>query len=390
MSLIFLDNNATTAPLPEVVDAMAGTLSSCWGNPSSNSSSGDEARKRLCTAREQIGLLLKVEPENIIFTSGGTEANNLAFRLALRSAPEGRKRVILSGIEHASILELQQSLEEQGYQVVVVDADPSGQIQVERFREFADHSAALVSVQWANNESGIIQPIEQIREICSTHGIFFHSDVSQAVGKIPFAKNIPVADYMSLTAHKLHGPKGIGAVILPSSPSARFAASSLFYGGQQESGIRPGTENLAGIIGFGEAARIREHGFSDAVIHLTNLRDRFERSLLERHPEIQINGDPESRICNTSNLQFPGISGEALVNALDLCGIECSQSSACTTARPEPSHVLTSMGLTEEEAYSSVRFSFSVMNTMEEVGRSVDLVGKNYMKISNPALSIAS
>ncbi|MDF1659107.1 MAG: cysteine desulfurase family protein [Verrucomicrobiales bacterium] len=390
MSLIFLDNNATTAPLPEVVDAMAHSLRNCWGNPSSNSNSGDEARKGLFAAREHIARLLKVEPECIIFTSGGTEANNLAFRLALRSAPVSRKRVILSGTEHASILELQQSLEEQGYQVAVVEAYPSGRIQLEKFRELADQSTALVSVQWVNNETGIIQPIEQIREICANRGICFHSDVSQAVGKIPFTTNLPVADFTSLTAHKFHGPKGIGAVTLPGPPSARLAASSLFYGGQQESGIRPGTENLACIVGFGEAARIREHRLSDAVIHMANLRDQFERGLLQRHPEIQINGDPENRICNTSNLRFPGISGEALVNALDLCGIECSQSSACTTARPEPSHVLTSMGLTEDQAYSSVRFSFSVMNTMDEVERALELVDKNYMKILNPTLSFAS
>jgi len=390
MSLIFLDNNATTPPLPEVADAMAYTLGNCWGNPSSNSSSGDEARRCLNAAREHIGSLLAVEPVRIIFTSGGTEANNLTFRLALHSAPANRKRVILSGIEHASVLELQASLEAQGYEVIVVPAEPSGQIEPRKICEVADQSTALVSVQWVNNETGIIQPIEQIREICTNHSILFHSDVSQAVGKIPFSTKAPIVDFATLTAHKFHGPKGIGAVILPSSPSALLAASSLFFGGQQESSIRPGTENLTGIVGFGEAARIRNQELGDASIHMANLRDRFERSLLERHPEIKVNGDPDNRICNTSNLRFPDIDGVALVNALDLCGIECSQSSACTTARPEPSHVLTSMGLTEDEAYSSVRFSFSVMNTMDEVERAIDLVDKNYKKILNPTLSFAS
>jgi len=389
MDSIFLDNNATTAPLPDVVDAMASTLRSCWGNPSSNSNSGEEARNCLRVAREDIGNLLAVDPERIIFTSGGTEANNLAFRLALRSAPVGRRRIILSAMEHASILELQPGLEEQGYQVTVVEAEPSGQIQLGEIHKLADQSTALISVQWVNNETGIIQPVEQIRRICRAQGICFHSDVSQAAGKIPFAANSPIADFTTVTAHKFHGPKGVGAVILPNSPSASLAASSLFSGGQQESGVRPGTENLAGIVGFGVAARHRKLGLADAVIHMGALRDRFEQGLLHRHPEIEINGDKAHRICNTSNLRFPEINGEALVNALNLCGVECSQSSACTSARPEPSHVLTSMGLTEDEAYSSVRFSFSVMNTMDEVERAIALVDQNYQKILNPSLSLA-
>jgi cysteine desulfurase len=389
MDSIFLDNNATTPPLPEVVEAMASTLRSCWGNPSSNSNSGEEARSCLRVAREQIGNLLAVDPERIIFTSGGTEANNLAFRLALRSAPVGRRRIILSGVEHASILELQPSLQEQGYQVTVVEAEPSGQIQFEKIHKLADQSTALISVQWVNNETGIIQPIEQIRKICRSQGICFHSDVSQAVGKIPFPANSPIADFSTVTAHKFHGPKGVGAVILPNPPSALLAASSLFSGGQQESGIRPGTENLAGIVGFGVAARIRKLRLADAVLHMAALRNRFEQALIQRHPKIKINGDTANRICNTSNLRFPEINGEALVNALNLCGVECSQSSACTSARPEPSHVLTSMGLTEDEAYSSVRFSFSAVNTMDEVERAIELVDQNYLKILNPSLSFA-
>jgi cysteine desulfurase len=389
MDSIFLDNNATTAPLPDVVEAIASTLRSCWGNPSSNSNSGEEARSCLRAAREDIGNLLAVDPERIIFTSGGTEANNLALRLALGSAPASRRRIILSGIEHASILELQPSLEEQGYQVTIVEAEPSGQIQLGKILNLADQSTALISVQWVNNVTGVIQPIEQILKFCRSQGICFHSDVSQAVGKIPFAANSPIADFTTVTAHKFHGPKGVGAVILPNPPSALLAASSLFSGGQQESGIRPGTENLAGIVGFGVAARIRKLGLADAVIHMADLRDRFEHGLLQRHPEIKINGDTANRICNTSNLRFPEINGEALVNALNLCGVECSQSSACTSARPEPSHVLTSMGLTEDEAYSSVRFSFSVVNTMDEVERAIELVDQNYLKILNPSLSLA-
>jgi cysteine desulfurase len=390
MDSIFLDNNATTAPLPEVVEAMTSTLRCFWGNPSSNSNSGEEARNCLRVAREEVGNLLAVEPERVIFTSGGTEANNLALRLALRSAPASRRHIILSGIEHASILELQPSLEEQGYHVTIVEAESTGQIKLKKIHDLADQSTALISVQWVNNETGVIQPIDEIRRICRNKGICFHSDISQAVGKIPFAENSTIADFTSVTAHKFHGPKGVGAVILPSSPSALLAASSLFSGGQQESGIRPGTENLAGIVGFGVAARIRRLGLADAVIHMADLRNRFEQALLQRHPEIQINGDPANRICNTSNLRFPEISGEALVNALNLCGVECSQSSACTSARPEPSHVLKSMGLTEDEAYSSIRFSFSVMNTMDEVERAIALVHRNYLKILNSSLSFIS
>lgn len=382
---IFLDNNGTTQPLPQVVEAMASALRDHWGNPSSNLTSGDDARVSLAQARESVAGLFSSPPERVIFCSSGTEANNTAIRLALAQSP-GRRKVILGALEHASILEMIPRLRSEGYSLVILKAKPSGQVDLDALCESVDEETALVSTQWINNETGVIQPIEQIREICQDYAVTLHSDAAQAVGKITNL-SAEAADFLTCTAHKIHGPKGVGALLLPELPSASLAAASIFSGGQQESGIRPGTENTSGIIGFGEAARLRSEALSESISEMARLRDYFETGLRTLHPEIRVNGSTDYRVCNTTNLCFPDIHAESLVNRLDLDGIECSQASACTSARPEPSHVLTAMGLSEDEAYGSIRFSFSVLNSIEQAELAVCAVSRHYSQIKNSSLS---
>ncbi len=359
---IFLDNNATTKVLPAVRDAMIYALEDGFGNPSSIHSAGERAREQLLNSRDRVEQLLGGNAGEIVFTSSGTEANNLVLMSAAYRAGRGGRIVTIS-TEHSSVLKMVEHLRSQGVDSVIVPVLSDGIVDLTALDREITPQTTLVSVQWVNNETGVIQPIELIGEICRAKGIPFHTDASQAAGKlrIDLARN-PV-DLLTLTAHKLHGPQGVGAIY---SRNPRWLVP-VFRGGPQERGLRPGTENLPGIAGFGKAAELRANCLESTVETLGQLRDQFEHRVRRIIPDVTVNGNSQCRVCNTTNLCFHAIDGQALVARLDQNGIRCSQSSACTNQRPEPSYVLRAMGLSEAEAYSSVRFSFGVFNTIDEI-----------------------
>ncbi|MEQ8785064.1 MAG: cysteine desulfurase family protein [Pirellulaceae bacterium] len=361
---IYLDNNATTAPLPAVRAAMLETLGPHFGNPSSTHTAGDRARDELHRARCHVARHLAAAPEQLTFTSCGTEANNLALHSAMARARSPYLRLVTTNAEHSSIKKMAEHLrDKKDAEVVPVPVDRKGLVNVEHVKRWAVPGTALVSVHWVNNETGVIQPIEQIAELCAARGVPLHVDACQALGKLPInLADLPI-DLVTVTAHKIHGPQG-AAALYARDPDWLVP---LFYGGPQENDRRPGTENVPGIVGFGAAAEIRARQFDAVVHHLTRLRDQFEDRVRELVPDVTINGDTNRRACNTTNLCFHGLDGQALVARLDQQGVRCSQSSACTNQRPEPSYVLRAMGLSEEDAYASIRFSFGVTNTEAEV-----------------------
>jgi cysteine desulfurase len=375
---IYLDNNATTQPLPDVVDAMGGVLRRRWQNPSSPSLAATLVRENIEEARESVADLIGTSAERVRFSSGGTEANAIAIFAGLVGRADRRNRILFSEVEHSSILSLIPSLEARGFVVGLIPINSDGRIEMGALRDLMDERTALVSVQWVNNETGVVQPIQELVERCREWGCLFHTDAAQAVGKLPIRLDDLKPDFLTLTGHKFHGPTGVGAVIAL-NPNFK----NPFWAGSQETGGRPGTENVAGIIGLGVAARLRRNDLEGVIGRLTSIRDLFEAEIRSSHPEVGINGATDFRVCNTTNLQFPGIRGDALRNALDLAGLECSQSSACMTARPEPSHVLTAMGLDEDLAYGSLRFSFSQFNSENDARVAASLVVREYEILRN-------
>jgi len=366
---VYLDNNATTEPLTEVHSAMLEVLGPGFGNPSSDHSTGDRARNRMFHARESIARLIGADASDIIFTSGGTEANNLVLGSALRSGPT-RARVVTTTVEHSSVLRMCEHLEESGVDVVYLPVNRGGLVSMRDVAAAITSDTALVTVQWINNETGVIQPVEQIGALCRERSVPFHTDAAQAVGKIEMnVSELPI-DLLTLTAHKFHGPQGTGALYA----ACRSWLAPMLFGGSQERGLRPGTENVPGIVGMGRAAEVRLGRLATTIEALRKLRDRFEQRALDLVPDVDVNGDREHRVCNTTNLLFGDVDGQALVAQLDQRGIRCSQSSACTSRRPEPSYVLRAMGLSADGAFSSVRFSVSEMNTEEELDWAVEQI----------------
>ncbi len=360
--VVYFDNNATTRPLPEVVEAMVQILGPRFGNASSVHSGGEAARRALARARTSVADLIGSDAENIVFTSGGTEANKMVLFSGLRETHGGG--LVTTSIEHSSIVKTAAVLDQQGVAVCQIAPARSGNIEFDVVaKAIAEATPDLVSVQWVNSESGVINPIEEIGSLCRDKGVLFHTDAAQAVGKMEVdIRTLPI-DFLTFTAHKFHGPAGIGIVYAKDLTKL----SPLIHGGDQEGGLRAGTENLAGIVGAGVAAEIRRKRLAEVQSTLSEIRDLFENTLISEFPWIEVNGGAARRVCNTSNLHFSGIDGQALVAQLDGIGIHCSQSSACTNLRPEPSYVLRAMGLTEEEAYASVRFSFGEDNSVDEI-----------------------
>ncbi|MGH7900917.1 MAG: cysteine desulfurase family protein [Thermodesulfobacteriota bacterium] len=368
---IYLDNNATTRPLPEIIKSMLPVLSNAFGNPSSSHSAGERTRKYINEARKQIGDLIGAHPENIVFTSSGTEANNMAFYTCTKNRDK-TCRILTTPVEHSSIRKMCNFLSINGVEVVNFSIDSKGHLDIDQISNLTKEDFDLVSIQWVNNETGVIQPIEEIVKICHDNGKLFHTDAAQAVGKMDLnLKEIPV-DFLALTGHKFHSPQGIGALYC----SDRFILTPIFFGGFQEEGFRPGTENVSGIVGMGKAAEIRREKLNDYINKMRELRDYFESSILDSIPNTSVNGDPLNRVCNTTNIMFGGIDGRVLLKQLDQEGIRCSQTSACINSQPDPSFVLKAMGLSDEEAYSSVRFSFSIENTMNEVDQAIKTIIK--------------
>ena len=368
---IYLDNNATTRPLPQVCDAMMRVLGEDFGNASSAHSSGERARKYLTEARDSVAALIGGDSSNLIFTGSGTEANNLVLMSYLVGNAKP-SHIVTSAVEHSSILKTCDHLLENGDDVLLLGVNSSGLVNPKELDDVISNTTRLVSIQWVNNETGVIQPIKEILKICKAHKVPLHVDAAQAVGKIPVDITEIDVDFLTLTGHKFHAPPGVGAVYAKTPKQLR----PLIFGGPQELSLRPGTENMPGIVGLGKAAELRKNNFLKVVSKITAIRDLFETKILQTVPNTKINGNIEHRSGNSTNILFEGIDGKALVIRLDQLGIRCSQSSACTNMRPEPSYVLRAMGLSEEEAYSSVRFSFSEQNTLEEVDIVVEAVSR--------------
>jgi cysteine desulfurase len=351
---------------------MFDVLDANFGNPSSAHASGDRARDYVMQAREALAELVGADPMQLIFTSSGTEANNTVFASFTRQHRKIRPKFITTQIEHSSILKMCEHLEELGAEVVYLPVNRNGHLSIEDLEAAITPETVLVSVQWVNNETGVIQAVPQIAELCRKRGVPFHTDAAQAVGKLTFELSQLPIDFLSLTGHKLHGPQGVGALYARN----RRALRPILFGGPQEDGLRGGTENVSGIVGLGKAAAIRRERLEMYRQKTRDLRDRFEQRLRKLVPGAEVNGETENRVCNTTNLLFRDVDGQALVAQLDMIGIRCSQSSACTNQRPEPSYVLRAMGLSEEEAYSSIRFSFCEQNTAEEADYAADKIAE--------------
>lgn len=370
----YFDNNATTRPLPEVVEAMVDMLGNGFGNASSAHSGGEAARQALARARQSVADLLGVGSDHIVFTSGGTEANNMVLLSGLKAG----QTIITSTIEHSSIVKMASHLEQQGVSIFRLKPNRSGYVSANSVKEAIEKAKpSLVSIQWVNSETGVIQPVEEIAKSCADANVLFHTDAAQAVGKLSVNVTNLGADFVTCTAHKFHGPAGIGMVYAKDPTSLK----RVLFGGDQEHGLRAGTENLAGIVGAGVAAEHRNKNLKDVISKLKTIRDRFESALQSKFPWIEANGDADRRVCNTSNLHFRGLDGQALVAQFDAINIQCSQSSACTNLRPEPSYVLREMGLSEDEAYASIRFSFGELNSLKEIAAATDRMAPIIQKL---------
>jgi cysteine desulfurase len=362
LPVIYLDNNATTAVDAEVVAAMMPYLTERYGNPSSIHAFGGQVAKPVEEARAKVAALLGARPAEVVFTSCGTESDNAALFSALHNCPK-RRKVVISKVEHPAVLNVGQELLRRGYRVAEAPVDSRGRLDLERLRELVDDDTAVVSVMWANNETGNLYPVEEIAAIAHAHGALFHTDAVQAVGKIPMRLADSAIDLLSLSGHKIHAPKGIGALYI--RRGVRFRP--YLIGGHQERGRRGGTEAVPNIVALGQAAELAARHLPEENGRVRELRDRLEQGLLAAVPKVRVNGDPESRLPNTTNLSFEFIEGESILLLLDRHGICASSGSACTTGSLEPSHVLRAMGVPYTAAHGAIRFSLSRHTTQAEV-----------------------
>lgn len=373
MNRVYLDYNATTPVEPEVLDAMLPYFSGEFGNASSIHTFGQKARAAVETAREQVAALIGARAQEIFFTSGGTESDNHAiFGIAGPSAhdPKSRPHVITSFVEHEAVLNACQALEKQGVDVTYLHVDQDGLIDLEDLRGAIRKETVLITIMHANNELGTVQPIEEIGRIAKDADVYFHTDAVQSAGKIPIDVNHLQLDLLSLSGHKIYAPKGVGALYVRGGTRLK----QLLYGGHHQRGMRPGTENVAGIVGLGKAAEIARQSLANDAKRLSGLRDQFEHGLLHRVPHSRVNAARAPRTPNTANLVFPGVEGEALLIALDLKGVACSTGAACSSGAVEPSHVLTAIGLPAEEARASLRFSLGRHTTQADIDFSLQAV----------------
>ncbi len=370
MKTIYLDNNATTRIAPEVLEEMMPYLKDYYGNPSSMHTFGGQLHKKIEEAREKVAALLKAKPEEIIFTSCGTESDNTAIMSAVESYPE-KKHIITTRVEHPAVMNFCKHLSRKGYRVTFLPVDKSsGQLRIDDLLKALDENTAVVSIMYANNEIGTIYPIQEIGETLKERNILFHTDAVQAVGKIPIDTNKLPVDMLSLSGHKLHAPKGIGALYV--RKGTRFYP--YLIGGHQEHGRRAGTENTASIIALGKACELAAKNIDDEVIYLSRLRDKLESSLLKLCPDTRINGDINNRLPNTTNISFEYVEGEAILLRLNEYGICASSGSACTSGSLEPSHVLRAIGVPFTAIHGSVRFSLSRYNTEEEIDKVIEVM----------------
>jgi len=358
MSVIYLDNNATTQVSEEVLDAMLPYFREFYGNPSSMHSFGGQVGRKIRTAREQVATLLGAMPEEIIFTSCGTESDNTAIRSALTIHPD-KKHIITSRVEHPAIHALCAQLATQGYRITELPVDKNGLLDLDNLEKNLTPDIAIVSLMWGNNETGVIFPVEKAAQMTRERGILFHTDAVQSVGKIPVNMKNNVIDMLSISGHKLHAPKGIG--ILYVRRGTKY--SPFLIGGHQEKGRRGGTENTPGIIGMGMACELAGKNMQKENTEVKRLRDKLEKELLARIPQSRVNGDTANRLPNTTNISFEYVEGEAILLLMNELGICASSGSACTSGSLQPSHVLRAMGVPFTMAHGSIRFSLSIYNT---------------------------
>ena len=362
MKPIYVDNNATTRVAPEVLEEMLPYFSELYGNPSSMHSFGGNVARKIREARERVAEMIGATPGEILFTSCGTESDSTAIRAALISNPD-KKHIIASRVEHPAIKNLFENLAKNGYRVTFVPVDSKGVLDLDYLYGHLDDDTAVVSIMWANNESGVIFPIEEIAQAVNAKGVVFHTDAVQAVGKVPVDMKKVKADMLSLSGHKIHAPKGIGALYI--RKGTKF--SPFLIGGHQESGRRGGTENVASIIGLGKASEMALSHLNEMKTRIKKLRDKLEDTLPKAVPNTMINGEKDQRLPNTSSIGFEFVEGEAILLMMDEFGICASSGSACTSGSLEPSHVLRAMGVPFTAAHGSIRFSLSIYNTEEEI-----------------------
>jgi len=367
--VIYLDNNATTRIAPEVFEAMVPFLTEHYGNPSSAYSFGKRVEGHIKEAREKVAALLGCTPKEIIFTSCGTESDNAAIWSALQTT--GKKHIVTTQVEHSAIMNQTEWLEKNGYGVTRLPVAADGTLSLTEVEKAIRDDTAVVSIMWANNETGILFPVEEIAAICKKKGVLFHTDAVQTPGKIDLRHVVKSdIDLLSISGHKLHAPKGVGVLYA----KKRTKLVPYVIGGGQERGKRGGTENVASIIGLGRAAELALEKLSDEQTRVRALRDRFETTLLDRLPHLYINGRRDQRLPNTTNIAFDFVEAEAVLMRLDMSGICASSGSACTTGSLDPSHVLSAMGLTPARARSCVRFSFSHYNSDADIDHALQVI----------------
>jgi len=368
--MIYLDYNATGPILPEVQEAMKPWLNAQWGNPSSVYAHGRTAKRAVEEARQKLAVFIGANPEQILFTSGATEANNAAIHSALLQQP-GRRHIVTSMVEHSAVLAYCDHLERYWkVEVTRLPVDPSGMISMDDLRNAIRPDTAIVSLMWANNETGVIWPVEDFAEICTTKNVFLHTDAVQAVGKVHVRFRDSGASYLSLSGHKFGSPKGIGALVV-SNPETFVP---LVVGGKQENGLRGGTENVAHIVALGIAAELAHTRGLASWEKIEKLRDEFEIKLNERFPDARVHGKDTLRLPNTSNIHFPGIDGDALVTFLDQRDICVSSGSACLESAITPSHVILAMTGSHDEASESIRVSLGLETSMDEVNHLISAI----------------
>ncbi len=366
---VYADNAATTPMASQVLDAMLPFFTKEYGNPSTLYRLGQSSAEALSQARKHVAALMGAEPGEIYFTGSGTEADNIALR-GLMNSPQarGKKHFIVSSIEHHAILHTAQAMEKLGFEVTYLPVDKLGQIDLARLDSAITENTALVSIIAANNEIGTIQELEKIGALCKRRGVFFHTDAVQAYGHIPLDVKAMDIDMMSVSAHKINGPKGVGAIYVRGS----IKLSPVITGGGQEKNLRSGTENVAGIVGFGEAARLKKEHLEQEMEYMRGLSRRLIDGVAELIPQSMLTGHPTMRLPGVCSFVFTAIEGESLVLMMDLNGICCSTGSACSTGSLDPSHVLMGIGLTHERAHGSLRLTFGPQTTVEDIDYILD------------------
>lgn len=358
----YFDNNSTTRVAPQVVEAMLPFIEQNWGNPSSAYGFGRKVEQPLRAAREKVAALLNADPKEIIFTSGGTESDNTALQSALITNP-AKRHIITSSVEHSAIMSQCRFLRRQGYEITFLPVNSDGKLDLQLLEKEIRPDTAVVSIMWANNETGVLFPIQEIAALCRSKGVLFHTDAVQTPGKIKIDVKALDIDMLSLSGHKFHAPKGTGVLYV----KRRTRFQPYIMGGAQEQGRRAGTENVPGTVALGRAAELALDNLTEENTRVRALRDRLENGILERIPDVARVGAIEPRLPNTTNLMFGSVEAEAILMLMDRLGICASSGSACTTGSLEPSHVLTAMGLSPMQARSCVRFSLGIYNTPEEV-----------------------